>query len=62
MTAPKQESQESGRLGFLEGMVAFALVGVLALVTLPWLFATLNRARLTRSARDTAVLRELARL
>ncbi|HLF57252.1 MAG TPA: hypothetical protein VI942_10440 [Thermoanaerobaculia bacterium] len=50
------------RLGFLEGMVALALVGVVALVTLPWLFATLNRARLSRSASETREMLELARL
>jgi hypothetical protein len=53
---------ESGRLGFLEGLVALAAIGILVLATLPWLFSTLSRARLTRSARDAVEMVELARL
>jgi type II secretory pathway pseudopilin PulG len=61
MTARPREDPP-GRIGFLETLVALALVGVVALVSLPWLFATLNRARLTRSARETREMVELARL
>jgi type II secretory pathway pseudopilin PulG len=51
-----------GRIGFLETLVALALVGIVALMTLPWLFASLNRARLSRTAREAREMVELARL
>jgi hypothetical protein len=62
MTNTETERNESGRLGLLEILVALALAGVLVLVTLPWLFASLHRARLSRAARDTRELIELSRL
>jgi type II secretory pathway pseudopilin PulG len=62
MTPHGRDDDSPGRVGFLEALVALALIGVLVLVTLPWLFATLNRAKLARTAAETREMIELARL
>ncbi len=46
----------------VELLVVIALMGILALIGLPWMFGTLNRAKLVGAARETATIMQLARM
>lgn len=46
----------------VELLVVLALIGILALIGLPWMFGTLNRAKLVGAARETATIMQLARM
>lgn len=46
----------------VELLVVIALIAILALIGIPWMFGTLNRAKLVGAARETATMMQLARM
>jgi len=62
MIDPSRRHRTASGFTLVELLVVIALIAILALIGVPWMFGTLNRAKLVGAAKETATMMQLARM
>lgn len=61
MTAARTRRADSG-FSLVELLIVLALISILTLIGMPWMFSSINRAKLVGAAKETSTLMQVARL